>query len=73
MSEWISIKDRLPKYEERVLVNDDGYVRIAELTRARYAGGMHRGEEVWDSEDESAVCFFPTHWMVIPDPPKESE
>ena len=59
MENWISVKDKLPKGDKKVLCYSDsngGYLCIDNL-------GM-RGYE-W------CQCFSITHWMPLPDPPKE--
>lgn len=63
--EWISVNDRLPETGERVLTLDKwGHIRDRELFR--FKSGF--------------ICFRPdglvpvkdiTHWMPLPEPPKE--
>lgn len=65
-SEWISVKDRLPEYGLRVLAaHDDGVVRI----------GISKGyfpAVVTKRQDTKAFGFAEvTHWMPLPEPPKE--
>lgn len=60
--EWISVKDRLPE--------DTGYVlawspRYQEVVIAWYS----EEEDFWRTEDDLAP--FPSHWMPLPEPPKE--
>lgn len=62
--EWISVKDRLPE--------DTGYVlawspRYQEVVIAWYS----EEEDFWRTEDDLAP--FPSHWMPLPEPPKETE
>ena len=66
--EWISTKDRLPKYGERVLVwNSIEWETGAVDEEARIAIRTHTNEngENWD------VATDVTHWMPLPEPPKE--
>ena len=56
-SRWISVKDRLPKHQEYCLY----WVRMGEYAETGFYG---YGED-WDEND--AV----THWMPVPEPPKE--
>ncbi len=64
MSEWISVKDRLPEEGSTVLVyrpnapeSGDSVVRTT-----IYQGGNH-----WQRD---FACFVqPTHWMELPAPP----
>lgn len=63
--EWISIEDRLPKAYEVVLVL---------TTYNRHHEAHHHGEEVPRWED--CLCqplSGVTHWMPLPEPPKEKE
>ena len=73
-TDWINIKDKLPKLNERVLVCrklEDGstYVDIAQ--RCRISKWLHDidiwyTEDGWDIEDV-------THWQRIVYPKKEKE
>ena len=74
MQQWISVKDRLPKYTEE------------EMKRYRFWGDMffpefnvmilgaikptalyYDGERWYDKESR---CYFVTHWQPMPQPPK---
>lgn len=62
---WISVKDRLPNPGERVLATDGAFVGTA-FTRAN---GWMRYEGIdWQVISSSRV----THWMPLPEPPKEA-
>ena len=64
--EWISVKDRLPPYLRKCLVTNGDYVLTA-----------------WSKDEDPAWCGITydtsedvwiadvTHWMLLPDPPKE--
>jgi hypothetical protein len=58
---WISVEDRLPEERQSVLVHYvDGWMPIAFLLEGKwYQSG---GETSWLSA---------THWMPLPEPPKE--
>lgn len=65
--EWISVKDRLPEIGERVLTLDKRG-RIGDREYYRFESGF--------------ICFRPdglvpgkdiTHWMPLPEPPKEGQ
>lgn len=62
---WISVKDRLPEYYKAVLVivrnNGALFTIIAYLT----IGG------IWVHKGFGRVIGVVTHWMPMPDPPKE--
>ena len=71
--EWISVKDRLPEYNQEVLfVNGKNQVSVG----GRFPPG--EGTEEWSSDhsiyfsdsilQEWATCKF---WMPLPKPPKE--
>ena len=63
MSEWISVKDRLPDEFEWVLACDkDRCVGEAMFTRI--------GER-WDGPYGEYQLHGVTHWMPMPEPPKE--
>lgn len=59
--EWINVNDRLPEEKQSVLVHYvDGWMPIAFLLDGKwYQSG---GETSWLSV---------THWMALPEPPKE--
>lgn len=62
--EWISVKDGLPPEIERVLVccesSDGGFIRDA-----------YRKGEQWMRAFREPVVWNVTHWMPLPQPPKE--
>lgn len=60
MSEWINVKDELPKYSQRVLVKDV-LVRIGKRIKTDITG------EVWEMEgnDESQRKDV-QYWMRLP-------
>lgn len=58
---WVSVADRLPSAHELVLVYNPGYLMT---TGFLYEDGRWRVRSV-DYPDT------PTHWMPLPEPPKE--
>lgn len=103
MSEWISVKDRLPEPEEEVFIrcNRNGHKFT---TTAMYEDGtMPFGDSIWnwydidfDYDEERDEYLIPagwweyrhfnpddvynclvdcevTHWMPLPEPPKEEQ
>ena len=60
MMEWISVEDRLPEKIKPVIVN----VNSGGVHTSRY----HPIEKRWIDYDE-----FITHWMPLPEPPKDIE
>lgn len=66
MSEWISVKDRLPKPYERVLTYRKDYAIDTETYKGKFGKNIMWS---WDVEAMTPV----THWMPLPEPPKEVE
>ena len=72
MSEWISVRDKLPKPNEKVLT----VVGFKE-PKIRWVDD----EYAWNDEREPEPCsnkkppktLIPTHWVSIPENPKLSE
>ena len=60
MSEWISVKDRLPIEEIDVLAF------AGECQVVLYRAGRWLYDDAWFAHDEPI-----THWMPLPEPPKE--
>lgn len=62
--EWISVEDELPPKRQRVLVNDKcGSIGID------WQAGTSRIVGCWFVHSNNSI----THWMPLPEPPKESE
>jgi len=71
MSEWISVKDRLPEQNQQVLMIDKDkcmYVAVYARNHAYYEPGYF---DVWDTghccDREPAETIY---WMPLPEPPK---
>ena len=62
---WISVEERLPEYDAKVLVVIPKYYGCDIRTARLYKSGA------WLIGDMSAVGSTPTHWMPLPEPPKE--
>ena len=65
MSEWISVKEKLPEDGRYVLGIGGSILRVPHpmrKLRTKY------GIEWW----YGLTQFNPTHWQPLPDPPKES-
>lgn len=70
MAEWISVKERLPKTDEYVIVaicDDSGDTEYRYTTFGIYFDMRFDGVWVVDNERNSGV----THWMPLPEPPRE--
>lgn len=108
MTDWISVKDRLPETERRVLVSIKTHYGTRFTTIAAHVGYHERNSESdgwsleyeldWDEYDEehdwywvpecwyesNFICDNPnwiidkcdgevTHWMSLPEAPKEDD
>ena len=64
MAEWISVKDRLPEYGERVLIARHPFVGEAFLGQGGYF--------IRYKYDEDSLPWVrnATHWMPLPAPPE---
>ena len=71
--EWISVKERLPEEEMGCLVayawNGKYHARdVTTYFKASNTGKLH-----WAIEFGSGQSIKVTHWMPLPDPPKEKK
>lgn len=75
--DWISVEERLPDYDEPVLTlrmsnYGDNAVPVVSLERITHTD--RRGNH-WEMARWPGVVTYPivhvTHWMPLPDPPKE--
>ena len=62
MSEWISVEERLPEENIRVLAAGLGVVTI---------DALYRG--VWWCTETGDASYGITHWMPLPEPPGEED
>ena len=63
-SKWIPVTERLPEELENVLA----YTDVGSFAETAHWTG-HRWEKTWDFE----VLYGVTHWMPLPEPPKEEQ
>ena len=69
MSEWISVKDRLPDDDELVLVyTKDGVTSVCSLVIANAFANL-KNLKVWEDNNGYYVSDV-THWQKLPNPPK---
>ena len=66
--EWISVKDRLPERLKEVLICFDDYGRKS-VSVATYRDYFYGKEWLSNMVSLSVDCV--THWMPLPEPPKE--
>lgn len=76
MSEWISVKDRLPKsIINKVLVHcKNGYIGFGhyeEFKGAKCWYNLESGEPFTKWDLNGCESYAVTHWMPLPEPPKE--
>lgn len=63
MSDWISVKERLPDINDEYIV----FTEDAEVFICEYLPSVNQ----WWDRDASIIYGRITHWMPLPDPPKE--
>lgn len=73
MSEWISVKDRLPEIDGNVLVIVNGKQHKNVTLESAYELAEFSPSdgwimEMWPEWETPEV----THWMPLPDPPREA-
>jgi hypothetical protein len=61
MSEWISVKDRLPEYDVEVLTFETGNYKVNAVSKYT--------QWWWDSDE--GFERNPTHWQPLPKPPED--
>lgn len=77
VQEWISVDNRLPDNKEHdwvlaQVVEDNGYMHIPKVMEYRQSKNDWFEETYgWISKHNGA--FTVTHWMPLPEPPKEVE
>ena len=65
--EWISVKDRMPNMKDIVLVYDT----FLECVSIGYISEFLGERTVWIIDYGESVSDTVTHWMPLPEPPKE--
>lgn len=68
MSEWISVKDRLPKYFVSVLVHIPGEKPLPTVREGYLANDGNWYTGYYKREPDEI-----TRWMPVPEPPEEVE
>lgn len=87
--EWISVKDRLPNFEESILFTNGGWICAGQYNEKTGNVYFHLSNtnviQIMNSEINTETCGFlcewnpwgnidtedVTHWMPLPEPPKE--
>lgn len=74
MSEWISVKDRLPELHQQVLGYDGSNIGVYERVYIDFEGWFwgycYNG---FDDDAEVDDDYKVTHWMPKPDPPGDQD
>jgi hypothetical protein len=81
---WISVKNELPEESLKVMVflNDNRRIGISIAyflddkwwgSISAYQSGPHIDAFYEDYEVNDMPSYFVTHWMPLPEPPKENE
>lgn len=65
--EWISVKDKMPRINEVVLVYD----KFIEDVSTGYISEFLGDRVVWIIDYGQSISDEVTHWMPLPEPPKE--
>lgn len=66
MAEWISVNDQLPNVGQKVDIYNTRDGRVPDVT----FNGMVDGYPEWSAE-YMRWSGYVTHWMPLPEPPKE--
>jgi hypothetical protein len=73
---WTPVSEKLPEHENNVLAVLDGQVCIMCYLTIRQSGEYFKEwAKVYDAFDGDAYLddeYHPTHWMEIPEPPKNN-
>lgn len=65
--EWISVKDRMPSMKDIVLVYDTFFEDVSIGYISEFLGER----TIWIIDYGESVSDTVTHWMPLPEPPKE--
>ena len=69
---WISVKDELPDFGERVIVTDGAFVGEAYLnSKGKWI--RYNGTAIGDGDVEQLLGIKITHWLPMPVPPKKEK
>jgi hypothetical protein len=75
MSEWVIVKNALPKFNTKVLIYDENSnemeIATLELNTDDYYQDGYNQYLSWVNKEFFSDIKNPTHWMPLPNPPKE--
>lgn len=69
---WIPVTERLPEYMENVLITDGVFSGMGWRDWYDYRGTKPR-EDYWIAPSTNVNELNITHWMPLPEPPKDGE
>ena len=70
--QWISVKNKLPEYEEFVLVVTEGVIDIGRLSKNMWGKTQWKADS-YDEYGDIEVLKDVTHWMPLPEEPSKEE
>lgn len=71
MTEWINVKDRLPDDKEQYLIcNESNFGKIDIAYYQPIGDKFSNYEPFWQARSHRSTGV--THWMPLPEPPKET-
>ncbi len=79
MSEWISVEDRLPEFDKKVLVMFKTTIgtleyKVAKYIDYKYCAHHDKTVQKWlGIACTMREVYSVTHWQSLPEPPKESK
>lgn len=68
MAKWISVEDRLPEKSGRYLTNTEYTMTVLDYSAHHKLFNVYDG---FPSKDAKQLCINVTHWMPLPEPPRE--
>lgn len=72
MSEWISVKERLPEDLLPVLIALDSCVMVATYHCGRFVQDSSQAY-LYEADPLGDISEQPTHWMPLPPPPETDQ
>lgn len=72
VQKWIPVTERLPETEDLVLVTVDGICGNVEFVGACLLADFEPGHGWWLDGYPDAEDFTISHWMPLPEPPKDT-
>lgn len=75
MDEWISVEDKLPKYKSLYIICANmGFIDTSIMLHEMVFVALWDGTNWIGVDDRSPLKYSTvTHWMPLPEPPKEEE